>query len=303
MLSLFPRQIAHLRANRSGQATILLLTTVSALLAVGLAAVQLQHLGTEAVGVANRIDAIALSAATWEARGLNVIAALNDGILQVLRLIRWTCVLWAALAVAACFGAVGPFLEFSRRAPQIIRNLWNCALQLADWSVTVKEAVPYLVLQETASLSSRYGIQGTLVPFTPRGTHDGENTLELHVSPGPPLSFADAISPITRIPRKISKWKWAKKIVRMVTSTIERALRDILGTLPGSIRMLIPEEDLPQRQKVRFAGGRPPTPLPIPFLPQPKSAPLVDFSVGEVHGGGASEMTWKSRLSRKWGTR
>lgn len=303
MLSLFPRQLEHLRADRKGQSTILLLATVSALLAVGLAAVQLQHLGTEKVAVADRVDAVALSAATWEARGLNVIAALNDGILQAMRLIRWTCVIWAALAVAACFGAVGPFLEYSGRAPKIIRNLWNCALQLSAWSVKVKDAVPYLVLQETASLSSRYGLKGTLVPFNPRGAHDGENTLELHVSPGPPISFADAISPITRVPRKIAKWKWAKKIVRMVTSVIERALRGILGTLPGSIRMLVPEEDLPRRQKIRFAGGRPPSPLPVPFLPQQKTAPLADFSVGEVYGGGASEMTWKSRLSREWKTR
>lgn len=303
MLSLFPRQREHLRAARRGQATILLLATVSALIAVGLAAVQLQHLGTERVAVANRVDAVALSAATWEARGLNVIAALNDGILQALRLIRYTCVIWAALAVAACFGAVGPFIEYSRRAPKIIRNLWNCAFQLSAWSVKVKDAVPYLVLQETSSLSSLYGLQGTLVPFNPRGEHDGKNTLELHVSPGAPISFADAISPITRIPRKIAKWKWAKRIVRTVTSVIDRAVHGILGDLPGSIRMLAPEEDLPRRQRIRFAGGRSPSSLPVPFLPRQKTAPLADFSVGEVYGGGTSEMTWKSRLSREWKTR
>ena len=300
MLSLFPRQLEHLRADRRGQATILLLTTVSALLAIGLAAVQLQHMGNETVAVADRVDAIALSAATWEARGLNLIAALNDGILQILRLIRWTCVVWAALAIAACFGSVGPFLEYSRQAPKILRNLWNCALQLSDWSAKIQGAVPYLVLQETASLSRLYGLKGLLLPSDPRGEHDGRNTLELHVSPGPPLSFADAISPITQVPRKIAKWKLAKSIVRMVTSTIERALRGVLGNMPGSLRMLIPEEDLPRLQKVRFRGERLPSPLPVPFLPLPVRVPLADFSVGEVYGGGATEMTWKSRLSRKW---
>ena len=300
MLSLFPRQIEHLRANRTGQATILLLVTISALLALGLATFRLQHLGLEKTAVANGIDAVALSAATWEARGLNVIAALNDGILQALRLIRWTCVVWAALAIAACFGATGPFLEYSRRAPKILRNLWSCALQLSSWSVKVKEATPWLVLQETASLSKRYGLKGALFPFDPRGSHDGKNTLELHLSPGPPMTFADAISPITRVPGKIAKWKWARKIARMITSVIDRALRGILGPMPGSIRMLVPEEDLPRRQKVRFAGGRLPSPLPIPFFPQPHNPPLSDFAVGEVYGGGAAEMTWKSRLSREW---
>jgi len=300
MLSLFPRQRLRLRSGCAGQATILLLATVSALLSIGLAALQLQHLGTETVEVTNRIDSIALSAATWEARGLNIIAALNDGILQTLRLIRWTCIVWAALAIAACFGSVGPFLEYSRRAPGILRNLWDCALQLSRWSGKVRDAIPWLVLQETASLADRFHIRGTLIPMDPRGKHDGKNTLELHIAPGPPITFEEAISPITRIPRKIAKWRWAKRIVRLVTSVIERALRGILGDIPGSIRMLVPEEDLPLRQKVRFAGWRSPSPLPVPFLPLPKSAPIADFAVGEVYGGAAAEMTWKSRLGREW---
>ncbi|GAB4371511.1 MAG: hypothetical protein Kow00128_19470 [Deltaproteobacteria bacterium] len=297
MLSLFPRQRMHIRAGRAGQATLLLLVTVSAILSVALAAVQLQHLGSERVAVANRVDAVALSAATWEARGLNVIAALNDGILQALRLIRWTCVVWAALAVAACFGAVGPFLEYSRRAPRILRSLWSCALQLSRWSDKVREAVPWMVLQKTASLSARLGIRGVLTPTHPRGEHDGKNTLELHVAPGPPISFAEAIFPITRVPRKIAKWKWAKKIARRVSSVIERALRGILGDLPGTIRMLVPEEDLPRRQRVRFAGGRRPSLLPAPFLPPPHPPPFADTAIGEVYGGGTTTMTWKSRLA------
>jgi len=303
MLSLFPRQIAQLRRGRTGQATILLLATVSAVLAAGLAAVQLQHLGSEKVAVANRIDAVALSAATWEARGLNVIAALNDGILQALRLIRWTCVVWAALAVAACFGAVEPFLEYSRRAPKILRNLWACALQLSQWSFKVREAIPWIVLQETASLSAMYDIRGVVTPGNPRGEHDGENTLELHLASGPPISFMDAITPITRIPRKIAKWKWARRIARLVTSVITRAMRGILGDVPGTIRMLVPEEHLPHRQKVRFAGERPPSPLPVPFLPMRNAAPIAEFAIGEAYGGGASEATWKSRLSRDWNPR
>lgn len=297
MLSFFPRQIRARRSRAGGQATVLLAATLAVLLALTFSTVRLQHLWTEKAATANAVDAVALSAATWEARGLNVIAALNDGILQCLRLIRWTCVVWASLAVAACFGATGPFLEYSRRAPKIIRNLWDCAAQLAKWSETVREAVPLLVLREAASLSKRSGVQGVLFPFRPGGPHDGRETLELHVTHGPPLTLADAISPISAVPGKIGKWKWAKKIVRMVSGTLNGAVRSLIaGAAP--IRMLVPEEDLLRRQRVRFAGAKRPSPLPIPYpAVVPGDRPLSDAAVAEVYGGGAAEMGWRSRLA------
>jgi hypothetical protein len=297
VLSLFPRQIRSLRSRPRGQATVLLLTTVSVLLALTFSTIRVQHLGTEKVAVANAVDAVALSAATWEARGLNIIAALNDGILQCLRLIRSTCIVWAALAVAACFGATGPFLEYSRRAPKIIRNLWDCATQLAKWSEQVKEATPLLVLREAASLSRRTGVTGVLFPFNPRGAHDARDTLELHLTHGPPLTLADAISPITAVPAKIGKWKWAKKLARMVTRTLGAALGTLSSGTTQPIRMLVPEEDLPRRQRVRFAGGKTPSSLPISYPAPGRSAlPLADSATAEVYGGGAAEMGWRSRL-------
>jgi hypothetical protein len=104
MLSMFPRQALYLRQGAHGQAAVLLLTTLTAILSVVFMAVYLSHLGTEKVASANAVDAIVLSAATWEARGLNMIAALNDGIEQCFRLIRWTSVVLAAMAIAALPG-------------------------------------------------------------------------------------------------------------------------------------------------------------------------------------------------------
>src|SRR4030065_150920 len=94
----------HTRRGAYGQAALLLLPTLTAILSVVFAAVYVAHLGVEKIASANAVDAIALSAATWEARGLNLIAAFNDGIQQCFRLIRWTWVFWAAMAIAACTG-------------------------------------------------------------------------------------------------------------------------------------------------------------------------------------------------------
>lgn len=300
MIAFYTSQIGHMRRGDSGQAIILFLTTVSAILVLLLSTVTVTYLGTEKVAFANAVDAIALSAATWEARGLNLIASLNDGILQCFRAVRWICVTWAALAVAACFGAGMPaFISYSQRAPGMIRAYWNCAKQLERWTHEVKSITPYLVLTETAGLSQKLKVTGTLVPFDPSGPHDGERTLELHLKQGPPLSLADAISPITRVPGQISKWKWAKKIANAINSVIGTAVGKVLGAEGGPIRMLEPEEDFPLRQKVRFVGEKTAPSLPVPYLARIGNHRFVMESFAEPYGGGTALMTWKSRLTVK----
>ncbi|NJD62022.1 MAG: hypothetical protein FIA93_04795 [Deltaproteobacteria bacterium] len=298
MIDFYSRQIRMLRRGNSGQAAALFLTTISAILALVFSTLFTAHLNVEKVASSNAVAAIALSAATWEARGLNLIASLNAGILQCLRAIRGICVVWAALAIAACLGAgMSEFIAYSRRAPRMIRSYWNCAKQLEAWSGKVKDLTPYLVLAETASLSRTLKVSGMLCPLDPRGPHDGKNTLELHLKPGPPLTLTDAMSPLTGITGKIGKWKWVKNIVRAVTAVIDAAVRSILVADTTPIRMLEPEEDFTRRQKVRFAGIKSASPLPIPSLAQQEARGFFMDSHAEPYGGGIAEMTWKSRLT------
>lgn len=298
MISYFTRQIRLLRAGNRGQAAILFLTTISAILVLVFSTISTANLGVEKVASSNAVDAIALSAATWEARGLNLISSLNDGILQCIRAIRAICVAWAALAVAACLGAGMPaFSAYSQRAPSLIRSYWNCAKQLESWSRKVKDLTPYLVLAETASLSSKLKVAGALRPCNPRGPHDGDNTLELHLKPGAPITLAEAMSPITAIPGRISKWKWARKIARAIISVIDAAVRSVIGPGSSPIRMLEPENDFPDRQKVRFSGVRSATTLPIPYLGRDGRQTFGAESFAEPYGVGTTEMIWKSRLT------
>ncbi len=298
MISMFPRQMSFVRDGNYGQAVVLLLTTLIAVLSVVFLAASIGHLGAEKVASANAVDAIALSAATWEARGLNIIAALNDGILQCLRLIRWTCVLWAAMAIAACTGLGLPaFLNYSKRAAGIIRSSWNTALQFAKWSEKARDAIPFLILAETAKLSRELKVTGALYPFDPGGPHDHERTLELHLIQGPPITLADALSPIHKVKRTIKKWKWAKRVAGRIVSIIDSVLQSSLGSRLAPITMLVPENDLPDRQKVRFAGSRAVSPVPIPFFSSPSKVPFVFEASAEPYGGGATEMSWRSRLT------
>jgi len=297
MISLFPRQILYLRQGAYGQAAVLLLTILTAILSVVFMAVYLSHLGTEKVASANAVDAIVLSAATWEARGLNMIAALNGGIEQCFRLIRWTSVLWAAMAIAALTGfGLSAFLKYSRKAAQVIRSAWNTARRFAKWAEKIKEAIPYFVLTETVRLSRELQVKGVLYPCDPRGPHDHEKTLELHLTRSSPLTLADAISPINDVKRKIRKWKWAKKIAGKVVGIIDSALRSFLGTTPEPIYMLVPEIDLPVRQNIRFTGFKAVSSIPVPFFPPASKNRFVLETSAEAYGGSATEMSWKSRF-------
>ena len=298
MISMFSRQSVYLRQGAYGQATVLLLTVLTAILSVAFMTVYLSHLGTEKVASSNAVDVIVLSAATWEARGLNMIAALNEGIEQCFRLIRWTSVLWAAMAIAALTGfGLSAFLKYSRQAARVINSSWNTARRFAKWAEKIKEAIPYLVLVETALLSRKLRVKGVLYPFDPRGPHDHERTLELHLARSSPLTLADAISPINNVKRKIRKWKWAKKIAGRVVGIIDSSLRTFLGSIPGPIYMLVPENDLPVRQKVRFTGFKTVSSIPIPFFPPASKNRFLFETSAEPYGGSATEMSWRSRFT------
>ncbi len=300
MISFYTRQITQLRRGNSGQAAVLFLTTASAILVLFFYTIYSAHVGAAKVASSNSVDAIALSAATWEARGLNIIASLNDGILQCLRAIRYICVVWAALAVAACFGAGMPaFTAYSQRAPVMIRSYWNCAKQLEAWAEKVKKTTPFLVLAETADLSRKLDVAGIISPVNPNGRHDDNNTLELHLKHGSPLFLIDALGPITGIPGQLGNWKWAKKIAGTITQIINSALQSILGAGPEPIRMLEPEEDFPRRQKIQYAGFKTVTSPSLPYIGIGGRKRYFSEAFSEPYGGGMAEMTWKSRLIDK----
>jgi len=293
----FSRRAVRLRAGDRGQATGLFLVVSAAALAVALASIRLHHVAVARVTAADSVDAIALSAATWEARCLNLVAALNDGAIQCFRAIRWTCAVWAGLAVAAAFGAGVPaFAQYSREARRLVASYWNTAHLLVSWSEKIRKAAPYLVLGETAALSNRRKVAGILHPSNPRGPHDGKNTLELHLAPGAPIFLVDAVAPLRGVLDRLKRIRLLKSAMKAVIGLLETALRGIVRDDKGPIRMLEPEKDFPDRQVVRFEGIHTVPALPVPFLAERGTRRVIEEATAQPYGGGMSEMTWKSRL-------
>jgi len=300
MIGYFSRQAIQLRAGNRGQATVLFLVVAATLLVVVLASIRLHHVAAARVTAADSVDAIALSAATWEARCLNLIAALNDGAIQCFRVIRWTCVVWAALAVAAAFGYGAPaFEEYTRKARKLIAAYWDTAHMLVSWSEKIRKAAPYLVLGEVAALAKQRNVPGILSPLNPAGPHDGKNTLELHLAPGPPISLVDAIAPISAVLNRLKSSRILKSAAKAVIALLDTVLRGIVGTSKGPIRMLEPEKDFADRQFVKFEGIHTVPDLPIPFLHEQGKRRVIEEATAQPYGGGSAEMTWKSRLTER----
>ena len=300
MIRFFYRPAVHAAAGNHGQATTLLVVVSGTLLAVVFTGVALHHYYLGRQAAADAIDSIALSAATWEARGLNLVAALNDGAVQCIRVIRWTCAVWGVLAVSAAFGVGVPaFLAFTRQARRIVPGYWDTAHLLVDWSGKIRKTVPFLLLAETASLAKKRNVTGVLYPLNPRGPHDGKGTLELHVAPGPPLHLAEAIAPATGALDRLKKTRILKGAMKTVVAALDSALRGILGVTKGPIRMLSPEPDFRERQWVRFTGYMERSVLPIPFLGEGGSRRFPSTADAEPYGGTSTEMTWNSRLARR----
>lgn len=291
-ISFFSRQVALAVRGEHGQAIPLFLVTIVLLLSLIYTAVYLSHQGVLMVSSANAIDSVAISAATWESRSLNIIAALNEGVYQCIRLIRWVCAIWAVAALAAATGYGLPFFSaYSDYARGIIRNLWNRARELSEWADRVKEITPSLVVVETVSLSSKLNVAGMLSPTNPGGPHDGADTLELHLKKGEPIGLSEALGPILSILNS--------GLGKAVKSILNPILAGLLGGSPEPIRLLVPENDFPDRQFVRFGGYRIEEGLDLPFIGTFGRRRYAYASYAQPYGGGTTQMTWKSRLFEK----
>ena len=300
MILYFSRQAIHIRNGKTGQAMVLFLVVVCTVMTLLFASIAIHNMSAEKVAAANAVDAMALNAATWEARCLNIIAALNEGISNCITLIRLAVVVWVGFAVAAAWGPGLPiFIEATKYAREIISNCWSTARMLASWSENIQKMAPYLVLGETVALASKLKVVGILHPFDPGGPHDGENTLELHLEQSPPMYLIDLFGPISDVIRQINRYRFLNSKLRNVRNTLNSALNFILAGNREPIYMLIPEKDFNDRQFVQFIGGREHRPLPIPFLGNNETERLLDSAQAEPYGGDALSMTWKSRLTKR----
>jgi hypothetical protein len=97
----------------------------------------------------------------------------------------------------------------------------------------------------------------------------------------------------------LKKIRILKSAMKWVIAVLDAALRGIVATNKGSIRMLEPEKDFPDRQFVRFEGVHTIPDLPIPFIDEQGKRRVFEEATAQPYGGGPAEMTWRSRLAER----
>lgn len=244
--------------------------------------------------IENAADSIALSLATWESRGLNVIAMLNYGMERSIRYIRIVLMLWVASIGVALYGNPSLFFHLSRKAPGIIQKLWNAGVKFSKMAKRVKNAIPLLLLSCFRKLLKYYGIHGFIYPSLPFSEKKNDVALRLHLKDGEPLSIIQILHEAKGKARSYKPKNRFKRFFYKVLTRIFFSSIRFLFNLKGEIIPQVMEEDFHEKQMIYFFGysGR-----RKPFLNNIFQEKYRNYAVScaKPDGGTSYDARWKSR--------
>ena len=194
--------------GEQGQAIVFVVITLVTLL-IFIAAVA--NVGRELsykMDMQNTADSASIAGTVWEARGLNLIAGLNQGIVLTVELIIiivaaiailgvCSATLWWAGIGEACATALPVVLNFANNA---IRRLWNTAVEMSKLEEKIAKNFPYMVpvAVELASGANQNSPISIPYPYQPSDSVPPPLTpqsISLNVEKG---NFQDLISAIMK---------------------------------------------------------------------------------------------------------
>ncbi len=239
-------------------------------------------------------DAISLSLATVEARGLNTIAYLNVGMVEAVANIRRILLVWAASLGAAISGHPAYFFTLTRKAPEAIRRLWALGVTYSKTARSVRDRLPPILLAYLGYLLNYYKLSGTaLASFPELGKKP--SALSLLLKDGEPLTLTGIIQEAkstanSHRSRNFFKKKFARMLRKLFFHTLKKVLR-----LRGSIIPQVLMSNFQERQRVIFTGTHGKR---KPFFIQifEREYSNVAYSAAQPFGGTAKKGTWRSRL-------
>ncbi len=137
----------------TGQAAVFVVITLVTLLVFVATVANVGRELSYKMEMQNTADSASMAGAVWEARGLNLIAGLNQGIVLCIELIiiivaaiaiLGVCAgtLWWAGIGEACASALPVVINFANK---VIRRLWNTAVEMSKLEKKIAEIVPFIV--------------------------------------------------------------------------------------------------------------------------------------------------------------
>ncbi len=153
--------LRHGRQGEHGQAVVFVVITLVTLIVFVAAAVNVGRDLSYKMELQNTADSAAMAGAVWEARGLNLIAGLNQGIVLCVELIviivsaialLTVCAgtLWWAGVGEACTGVLPLVLNYANEA---IPRLWNTAKEMSKLEAQIAKIFPVIVPVAVAAAS------------------------------------------------------------------------------------------------------------------------------------------------------
>lgn len=202
---------ARLRSDEGGQVIVFSALILFVLVCVLVVTFDVGSLVHKRISLQNAADASAVSGAAWEARGLNLIASLNQGIVTMFGIMTAYVVVTGISAY--CFPALGS--QLVRCAPDVLITLYTIAGEMAKIEKKVVSVTPYLTEGEAVRIADADSPRAVAVPypFIPGNPHDRQENLGLHVRKG-------------RLKEVV------RKILDMALEVIPKPVRDALDTEP-----------------------------------------------------------------------
>ncbi len=189
MLKIFTRQIQRLGKDEGGQSIVFVALVLIVLVCFLGVTINVGSQVSRKIRLQNAADAAALSGATWEARGLNLIAALNNGIsaiiMGMIAYIVFIGVLWFIP------GFQGMAAKLTCKAPEWLNRFYNIACRFASLEKQVANFFPVIAEFEVLRIGNANGVRILALPFpfipvSYKDVHKGkvEMNLGYHVAEG-----------------------------------------------------------------------------------------------------------------------
>jgi|YelNatPaOPRAMG01_1025707.scaffolds.fasta_scaffold01958_10 hypothetical protein len=163
--------------GQHGQALVFVVITLITLLVFIASVVNVGRELSYKMEMQNTADSASMAGAVWEARGLNLIAGLNQGIILSVELIVilvsaiailgvCSATLWWAGIGESCAAALPVVLNFANDA---IPRLWNTAIEMSNLEKKIVKIFPYMVPAgiELASAANPYSPLSIPYPYRP----------------------------------------------------------------------------------------------------------------------------------------
>lgn len=200
------------------------------------------NLVKERIQLQNASDSSAISGAVWEARGLNILAALNTGMTIAIAIIVFEVAVLLALSTV-CFltfwaggGACSLIPSWASFMKETIPSLWRSAKEMENIGDKVVKVFPALAIGDAVRIAyTNPGTEfGIVYPFVPGdyGSEDGK--LTLHVRKGDFGEIIDHIeSVISQVVEKAVSWALGDVMGSAVSRAIG-AVVNFIGRYTGS---------------------------------------------------------------------